>query len=357
MKKLIALLLCLLPVIVLAEAPANETAPVTVPEFITEQMPLEPQWTAEVRMLTRIRKVKDMNSRDWLGRVPEDAVVNVFWWSEDWCIVEYKGDIGYFPEDRLWAFRQLTDVILPGGTVVEGVAAMTQDVHLEVEGYKGGNDAVAGTLICAQASGFMPMMRKTTTLPEGSFTFEPFVKPEESQPGDALYGFTTFYNDSLGGRLPENRVFNIELAVQRLQGVVIGAGEKFSFNQYCGPYKKSNGYMKAKNVSQDGYGYGGGVCQVSTTIFDAIQGLDHTLDEWQLHSYAGVKYTPRNLDAAVASSRDFSFYNNHDFPLAMESYAQNGVLTVIFRRAAIDVPEAPAQAESPEGAEVLPMTE
>ncbi len=247
-------------------------------------------------------------------------------------IVQHKGENGYFPTARLTDWRQLSDAIIPGGTVVEGIATMTEDVHLEVEGYKGGNAAKAGTLICAQASGLIPMMRKTTTLPEGSFTFEPFVKAEDAKPGDALYGFTTFYNESLAGRLPENRAFNIELAVERLQGVVIGAGEKFSFNQYCGPYKKSNGYMKAKNVSQDGYGYGGGVCQVSTTIWDAIMPLDHTLDEWQLHSYAGVKYVPRNLDAAVASSRDFSFYNNYDFPLVMESMTQEGVLTIIFRR-------------------------
>ncbi len=328
MKKLICILLLLmLPLIALAQEPTRFPAHIE-----EENLPDEPLWTAEVRKLTRIRKVKDMNSQDWLGRVKEDDVVSVYWWSEEWCIVRYKDDIGYFPTDRLTSWRQLDRAVIPGIIEVEGIATMTQDVHLEVEGYEGGNDARVGTLICAQASGLIPMMRSSTTLPEGSFTFEPFVQDTESKPGDALYGFTTYYNDSLGGRYPDNRVFNIELAVERLQGVTIGAGEKFSFNQYCGPYKKNNGYLKAKNVSQDGYGYGGGVCQVSTTIFDAIMPLDHTLDEWQLHSYAGVKYAPRNLDAAVASSRDFSFINNYDFPLTMESYAQDGVLTVIFRR-------------------------
>ncbi len=325
------LLMLLLPVLGLAEE-TEKPEPLPIPEHITEEIPAYPQWTAEVRKLTRIRKVKNMNSKDWLGRVPMNAIVNVYYWDGEWAVVEYKGDIGYFPEDRLWAYRKIADSLLPAATPVEGVATLTQDIHLEVEGYKGGNDAKTGTLIAAQQNGLLPMMRSTTTLPEGSFTFAPFVKPEESQPGDVLYAFTTFYNASLGGKYPENRDFNIELAVERLQGVSIGAGEKFSFNQYCGPYTKANGYKKAKNVSNDGYGYGGGVCQVSTTIFDAIMALEYTLDEWQLHSYAGVKYTPRNLDAAVASSRDFSFYNNCDFPLLMESYAQEGVLTVIFRR-------------------------
>ena len=324
MKKLLALLmlLLLLPVAALADNLS----------YIEEEYPDEPQWTAEMRKLTRIRKVKDMNSEDWLGRVPAKAVVNVYLFLGDWCLCEYKGDIGYLPYDRLWNFRQLTDELLPTSVPLDGIATMTEEVFLEVEGYPG-NTIRVGDQLCVQEDGLTPMMRLTTQLPEGSYTFEPFVSAEDAQPGDAIYGYTTFYNESLGGRYPENRDFNIELAVERLQGVVIEAGAKFSYNAYCGPYKKSNGYLKAKNVSVDGYGYGGGVCQVSTTIFCAIGKLDYTLDEWQLHSYAGVKYVPRNLDAAVASSRDFSFINNHPYALEMQVMSQEGVLTVIFRRA------------------------
>lgn len=302
------------------------------PAYIEEDIPDVPQWTAENRVQTRIRKVKDMKSKDWLGRVEVTERVNVYWWSEEWCVCEFEGDIGYMPTERLWNFVQLTDTLLPASTPVEGIATMTEDVFLSVEKYSG-NTALTGSLLCVQENGLVPMMRLTTMLPEGSFTFEPFVPAEEAQPGDAVYGFTTFYNADLGGRLPENRDFNLELAVERLQGITIESGGKFSFNEHCGPYKKSNGYLKAKNVSKDGYGYGGGVCQVSTTIFCAIGGIEYTLDEWQLHSYAGVKYVPRNLDAAVASSRDFSFYNNEAFALDMQVLAQEGVLTVILRRA------------------------
>lgn len=302
------------------------------PDYIEEDIPDEPQWTAENRVLTRIRKVKDMKSKDWLTRVQVTNRVNVYYWSEEWCVCEYNGDIGYMPTERLWNFVQLTDSLLPASTPVEGIATMTEDVFLSVEKYSG-NTAKTGYLLCVQESGLVPMMRLTTTLPEGSFTFEPFVPAEEAKPGDAIYGFTTFYNADLGGKYPENRDHNIELAVERLQGVTIAPGAKFSFNKYCGPYKKSNGYLKAKNVSDTGYGSGGGVCQVSTTIFCAIGGIDYTLDGWQLHSYAGVKYVPRNLDAAVSTYRDFSFYNDEAFSLDMEVMAQEGVLTVILRRA------------------------
>lgn len=327
MKKaavLLLLLLCLLPLSALA---------LEKPDYIEEDIPDEPQWTAENRVLTRIRKVKDMDSKDWLARVQVTDRVNVYYWSEDWCVCEFAGDIGYMPTERLWNFVQLTDTLLPASTPVEGIATMTEDVFLAVEKYSG-NEIKAGQLLCTQKSGLVPMMRLTTTLPEGTFTFEPFVKAEDSQPGDAIYGFTTFYNADLGGRYPENRDYNIALAAERLQGVTIAPGGRFSFNEYCGPYKKSNGYLKAKNVSKDGYGYGGGVCQVSTTIFCAIGGIDYTLDEWQLHSYAGVKYVPRNLDAAVSTYRDFAFYNDEAFPLDMQVIADGGVLTVIFRHGA-----------------------
>lgn len=323
--------------------------------YLEEKIPSEPQWTAVLRVQTRLRRVKDMNSRDWMARAEPKDVLDVYFWTEEWCICGFKGDIGYVPTDRLTEFRSLTGALLPGSTPVEGIATITQDVFLEVSKYSG-NDVRVGNLLCVQESGLVPMMRLTTTLPAGSFTFEPFVPAEEAKPGDAVYGFTTFYNASLGGSRPDNRDFNIELAVERLQGVTIQPGGKFSFNEYCGPYRKSNGYAYAKNVSKDGYGYGGGVCQVSTTIFCAIGGISHTLDEWQLHSYAGVKYVPRNLDAAVASSRDFSFYNNEAYPLDMQVLAQEGVLTVILRRAGEREPVA-EDTVIVELAEIIPPAE
>lgn len=336
MKKLLCLLLLLLlPLCASAEGvgPAGES------------LPDEPQWQAYMRLDTRIRKVKDLSSRDWLGLVPENALVDVFTVDGDWCICRYGEDVGYIPHDRLYQFYRLTDVPLPGSTVIEGIATMTQEVFLAVDGYSG-NTLHAGDILCTRSIGIVPMMRYQVQLPMNAYTFEPFVSAEESRPGDAIYGFTTFYNDSLGGKYPEARNFNIEEAVRRLQGITLRPGEKFSFNQYCGPYNMSNGYKYAKNISRDGYGYGGGVCQVSTTIFNAIQEINVTLDEWQLHSYNGVKYVPRNLDAAVASTRDFSFYNNEDFPLEMQVMAQNGVLTVIFRHGEA-ASEAPAPTDEP----------
>ena len=325
MKRLCCLLLLLmLPLCALAITGPNG-----------EELPDEPLWQAKIRMETRIRTVKDINSRKWLGKVPEDALLDVYAVEGDWCICGYADDIGYIPYDRLYQFYRLTEEPLPGSTVVEGIATMTQPAFLMVEGYSG-NELQIGDQVCVRKTGLVPMMHDHAQLAVSRYNFEPFVPPAESKPGDALYGFTTFYNEDLGGKYPENRAYNIALAVERLQGVVIQPGEKCSFNRLCGPYTEENGYRLAKNISDSGYGYGGGVCQVSTTMFNAVQGIDVTLDEWYIHSYWGVAYVPRTLDAAVSSLRDFSFYNNEDFPLSLEAVAHSGVLTVIFRHGDIN---------------------
>lgn len=297
-----------------------------------EALPDAPLWQAKIRMETRLRTVRDMDSKAWLGKVPEDGLLDVYAVEGDWCICGYNGEIGYIPYDRLYQFYKLTQEPLPGASVVEGVATMVRGAFLAVEGYSG-NSLQPGDQLCVRRTGLVPMMHDHAQLACSGHTYEPFVSTEAAEPGDALYGFTTFYNEDLAGRYPENRAFNIEEAARRLQGVVIPSGEKFSFNAYCGPYTEENGYKLARNISDDGYGYGGGVCQVSTTIFQAVQGLDVRFDEWYVHSYWGIRYVPRTLDAAVSSARDFSFYNMEPYAVEMYTLAQDGVLTVIFRRA------------------------
>lgn len=296
-----------------------------------EEIPDSPPWQGKIRMETRLRNVKDMSSRDWQGKVPEDALLDVYAVEGDWCICGYNGEIGYIPYDRMYQFYRLTEEPLPAANVVEGIAVLTEDAFLMVEGYSG-NQLPAGTQLCARRSGLVPMMQSSAQLTADGFTFLPFVLAEEAQPGDALYGFTTFYNDSMAGKYPANRAHNIALAVERLQGTVVQPGERFSFNALCAPYTADNAYLLAKNISKDGYGYGGGVCQVSTTIFNAVQGVDIRLDEWYIHSYWGVQYVARTMDAAVSGARDFSFFNEEDFPLVLDCTAQDGVLTVIVRK-------------------------
>ncbi len=77
---------------------------------------------------------------------------------------------------------------------------------------------------------------------------------------------TYFNNDNI------NRVHNIKMAVQALDGTVVQSGQTFSFNKTVGCRTVANGYKVAKVISQGAYtdGVGGGVCQVSTTLYNAL---------------------------------------------------------------------------------------
>lgn len=319
MKKL----LCLLILLMLAVSCVAEE---------TEDDPLEPIYLARMYRETRIRKVQDMDSRDWLGKVPEDAMVEVYEYGEEWCLCGYEGDVGWLPTERLYEMWRMSDVQLPGFIPMTGLAMMTEEVFVTVEGYEGNTLRPGDLVAMATEDGMTTMNRETVTLPEGSYSFEPFVPWQEAKPGDALYGFTTWYQVNEKDKLIVGRVENIEIGVNRTAGTVILPGEEFSFNDLCAPYTYENGYKKAPNISRDGVGVSGGVCQVSTTIFQAVQGLNVELKEWYVHSYAGVKYARRNHDCAVATWKDFRFVSYYDFPIELLTYAQDGVLTCVFRR-------------------------
>ena len=118
-------------------------------------------------------------------------------------------------------------------------------------------------------------------------------------------------------RLPkdtEARDNNIKLACKTINGVIVNSGEVFSFWDNLGCTTKENGYKKAKTFTSDGkvtQSYGGGVCQISTTIYNAVlkvKGLD--VKERHEHSRE-VTYIEDGKDAAVSyGSADFKFKNN-----------------------------------------------
>ncbi len=87
--------------------------------------------------------------------------------------------------------------------------------------------------------------------------------------------FTTYYSSST-----ENRKHNIKLASSKINGIVLSVGEEFSFNKIVGVRSEENGFLPAKIIYNGDFieGVGGGVCQVSTTLYNAslLNGLKIT---------------------------------------------------------------------------------
>ena len=118
-----------------------------------------------------------------------------------------------------------------------------------------------------------------------------------------------------------NRNENIRLAVSALNGTIIKPGQEFSFNNTTGArteekgYKPATAYLNGEVVQEPG----GGVCQVSSTLYNAVvfAGLKST--ERHAHSYEPSYVTPGE-DAAVSyGGPDFKFVNNSEYPLAIKA--------------------------------------
>lgn len=135
------------------------------------------------------------------------------------------------------------------------------------------------------------------------------------------------YVTTVRGRTP-NQVHNAALAARSIHGRVILPGEVFSFNQLTGSWSSDSGYRLAP-VSFDGElvpGWGGGVCQTSSTLYNAALLAGMTILERHRHQWI-PRYVPAGRDAAVAwSSIDLKFRNDLAFPVQVEAEVRGDLL-------------------------------
>lgn len=114
---------------------------------------------------------------------------------------------------------------------------------------------------------------------------------------------------------PKNRVHNINVAAAKFNGMLIAPGEEFSFNRSLGEIGPNQGYLPELVIKNNKTipEYGGGVCQVSTTMFRAAVYAGLEVTERHPHAYPVKYYNPQGFDATVYSpSPDLKFKNNTD---------------------------------------------
>jgi len=129
---------------------------------------------------------------------------------------------------------------------------------------------------------------------------------------------TTFSTATENGR---NRKYNMGLAVAKIDGLILLPGEEFSYNKVVGPRDVEHGYKEA-HVYMNGRvenGIGGGICQVSTTMYNAILKADLKVVERRNHSFT-VGYVPLGQDAtAYYGGTDFRFVNSTMWPIRLNA--------------------------------------
>lgn len=126
-----------------------------------------------------------------------------------------------------------------------------------------------------------------------------------------------------------NRAANIILATTSLNNYLLLPGEIFSFNKANGPRTAERGYLPAPVIVGNTVvpGLGGGVCQVSTTLYNAVLQAELEVVERYLHSQP-IGYVPRGMDATVADSLDFRFRNNSDHLLMIRASNMGGSVDI-----------------------------
>lgn len=136
-------------------------------------------------------------------------------------------------------------------------------------------------------------------------------------------------------KLPKDtkeRYSNIELACNTLNGTIIKSGDTFSLWNELGCPTEEKGYRKAKAFTPDGgvkKSYGGGICQVSTTIYNAVLEVEG-LEVKERHEHSrDVAYIKDGKDAAVSyKSADLKFKNTLDYDVKLEAKVENNKVKI-----------------------------
>ncbi len=136
--------------------------------------------------------------------------------------------------------------------------------------------------------------------------------------------FSTNVSDSTGGRKS-----NVKLALSKFNGMRVDSGESVSFNRVTSPHSIANGYKVATIILNGSFvdGVGGGVCQASTTLYNALLTAGLQIDEVSKHTLP-VKYVPLALDAMVSEMSDLKFTNNTPYPIFIRTHSDSNSVYV-----------------------------
>ena len=136
---------------------------------------------------------------------------------------------------------------------------------------------------------------------------------------------TTDYNAQV-----KNRTINLEIATKTINGVVLQPGDVFSFNEVIGKTTRAKGYRSAKIFvkGKEEEGMGGGICQVSSTLYNAADFAGLEIVERHPHSKK-VGYVKEGRDAATSyGGVDLKFKNTLPHPVKIVATARDGKLTI-----------------------------
>lgn len=267
-----------------------------------------------------------------------------------WAIVRYKGQIAYVKRHRLYNVEAIDPVTTPPYGVLKpqyvATTASTAEVHVSMS-----HDDICWVILnpgtkltvhkIVDGWAVVIYMRTYAYIDIRDLKDLVAVSPTDTPLNDdtPIAAYTSFYkmNDT---EKNHNRIHNIALGASRMS-VVLQPGETYNCNNQMGPYAESVGYLVAGALA-DGDSIespGGGTCQVSSTIYNALLQLPGVqIIKRRAHGENGAPYLPHGVDAAVGSdSLNLVFKNNYDFPIRLEGNTTgDGALCWLIYRADIE---------------------
>lgn len=141
---------------------------------------------------------------------------------------------------------------------------------------------------------------------------------------DKIGSFATYYSLYDAGRNA-----NLEVGCGKINGTVLLPGETFNYNNTVSPVDAASGYKEASTIVDGQYvpGLGGGLCQVSTTLYNAVIRAELEVTERYAHSRQ-PGYVVNGQDAAMSiGGKNFQFMNSSEYPVYIEMSAYNGTLS------------------------------
>jgi len=269
---------------------------------------------------------KELDAFIDLNRVVENTYAiartgNIFKRIKDRIVVWRKGyEVPFRAEFNLQKFEDFQNRIIsrinrsPGDAYVEGNRLIESriGVKLDAEKFK---EKINKTLINLDDEKYI------LNIPV--ITVEPKITTQNILTELAINGELGRYSTSLENK-EENTIYNIRLASEVINGILVKPQEIFSFNKYVGPAEKADGYKEGTIIANGVFvnGYGGGICQVSSTLYNAVLLANLPIVERYNHSVYGeaTKYVPLGQDAAIFYGfKDLKFKNNSDHVIVIFS--------------------------------------
>ncbi|MBQ8813796.1 MAG: VanW family protein [Lachnospiraceae bacterium] len=198
-------------------------------------------------------------------------------------------------------------------TRVDGAFVVTEDQT----GVMMDTDATLELVRAAVAdwSGESPSIEAVITITEPKYTYEAL---------STIQDIMADYVTPMGGDVSQGRGWNVVLGAQKMNGVVLLPGESYSAWERLQPFTVENGWQYATAFNQGGYvdDLGGGVCSLTTTLYNAIMYAELQVDRRYNHSMV-INYARPGFDSTVNNdgSKDLVFTNNYDFPIYIEARA------------------------------------